>query len=218
MTEHKFLKPTSFVDSDAETIVRFAKKTIEGVQGEKACAIALYNAVRDSVAYDPYLDYSNPAVYRASDVLKAGRGFCVGKAALLAACARAIGIPARTGYADVRNHMTSKKLYDLTQTDTFFWHSYAELFIDEKWLKCTPAFDSTLCARAKLAALEFDGEGDSLFQPFDQLGRKLMEYLNDRGTFDDVPIGLIQSTFLECYPRLMESGKITGDFKEEVNS
>ena len=218
MAEHNFLKPTSFVDSDDETVVRFANKAIESVQGEKARAIALYNAVRDSIAYDPYLDYSNPAVYRASDVLKAGRGFCVGKAALLAACARAIGIPARTGYADVRNHMTSKKLYDLTQSDTFYWHSYAELFIDEKWLKCTPAFDITLCARAKLAPLEFDGEGDSLFQPFDPLGRKLMEYLNDRGTFDDVPIGLIQSTFLERYPRLMERGKITGDFNEEVNS
>jgi transglutaminase-like putative cysteine protease len=218
MSEHNFLKPTSFVDSEAKVVVRFAGKAVEAVHGEKARAVALYNAVRDSIAYDPYLDYSNPAVYRASDVLKAGRGFCVGKAALLAACARAIGIPARMGYADVRNHMTSKRLHDLTQTNIFFWHSYTELFINGKWLKCTPAFDSALCARAKLAPLEFDGEGDSLFQPFDPAGRKHMEYLNDRGAFDDVPFELIRSTFLEHYPRLMEAGTITGNFNEEVNS
>lgn len=216
MTAENYLTPGEFVDSEDPEIVRFAEKAVEGVRGEKARAIALYLAVRDGISYNPYLDYSKDGTYRASDVLKAGRGFCIGKAALLAACARAVGIAARPGYADVRNHITSKKLHDLVQTDVFHWHSYTELLIGGKWVKCTPAFDSALCERAKLAPLEFDGETDSLFQPFDPEGRRHMEYLLDRGAYADVPVAHIQSEFRRLYPKLVDSGLAAGDFKADV--
>lgn len=214
----EFLSPGDFVDSDHPAIVTFAEKAVEGVRGEKERAIALYRAVRDGVTYNPYLDYAKSEAYRASDVLKSGQGFCVGKAALLAACARAVGIAARPGYADVRNHITSKKLHDLVQTDVFYWHSYTEMLIDEKWVKCTPAFDRALCERAKLAPLEFDGEHDSLFQPFDPDGRRHMEYLHDRGPYADVPFGLILSEFRRLYPRLVEAGRASGDFAADVQA
>ena len=42
-----------------------------------------------------------------SATLARGYGFCVNKAVLLAALARAVGIPARLGFADVRNHLSS---------------------------------------------------------------------------------------------------------------
>ena len=142
MTDADYLKATPYIDSDNAAVRAFADKAVAGVSGEKARAIALYNAVRDGIVYDPYLDYTDRDVYRASSVLAAGRGFCIGKSALLAACARALGIAARPGFADVRNHMTSKKLRALTDGDTFIWHSYTELKIDGAWVKCTPAFDS----------------------------------------------------------------------------
>jgi transglutaminase-like putative cysteine protease len=218
MTDQAYLQPGGFIDSDAEVITSFAKTKVGLIQGQREQAIALYRAVRDEIAYDPYLDYEDLGVFRASDVLKAGRGFCIGKAAVLAASARAVGIPARLGFADVRNHMTSRRLHELTQTDTFFWHAYVELKIEGKWVKCTPAFDSALCARAKLAPLEFDGVTDSLLQPFDPTGRKHMEYVSDRGIFADVPAATILATMREHYPRLLESGKIGGDFKSEVRA
>jgi transglutaminase-like putative cysteine protease len=218
MSQTEFLTPGKFVDSDNPEIVSFAEKAVAGVRGEKARAIALYLAVRDAVSYNPYLDYSNPEKFRASDVLKAGQGFCVGKSALLAACARAVGIAARPGYADVRNHIASKKLRDLVQTDIFHWHSYTEMLIEGKWVKSTPAFDSALCARAKLAPLEFDGENDSLFQPFDSEGRKHMEYLQDRGPRADVPFEEIVSDFKRLYPRLVTGGIEDGDFKADVEA
>lgn len=218
MSASEFLSPAAFVDSDHPEVVRFAQNAVTGVAGEKARAIALYHAVRDGISYNPYLDYAKQEVFRASDVLKSGQGFCVGKAALLAACARAIGIPARPGYADVRNHITSKKLHDLVQTDIFYWHSYTELFLDGKWVKCTPAFDAALCARAKLAPLEFDGEHDSLFQPFDPEGRRHMEYLRDRGPYPDVPFDTIIAEFKRLYPKLIESGRASGDFKADVGA
>lgn len=218
MSANEYLSPAEFVDSDDPEVARFAQKAVERVSGEKARAIALYRAVRDKISYNPYLDYSKKQVYRASDVLKAGEGFCVGKASLLAACARAVGIKARPGYADVRNHITSKKLHDLVQTDIFYWHSYTELFIDGKWVKCTPAFDSALCARAKLAPLEFDGMHDSLFQPFDPEGRRHMEYLQDRGPYPDVPFDTIIAEFKRLYPRLVSGTLASGDFKSDVEA
>ena len=218
MSEPDFLQPTAFIDSDNDDVRQFARAAAGEVQGDKARAIALYHAVRDGIAYDPYLDYTDPDVFRASAVLAAGRGFCIGKSALLAASARALGIPARAGFADVRNHMTSKRLRALTESDTFLWHSYTDLLIDGAWVKCTPAFDTALCARTGLAPLEFDGVNDSLFHPFDPAGRRHMEYLNDRGVFEDVPVDTILADFRRYYPRLLEHGCAGGDFRAEVGA
>jgi len=216
--EANYLLPGEFIDSGDPEIVRFAENAVAGVRGEKARAIALYRAVRDGLSYNPYLDFFNPAVYRASEVLKAGQGFCVGKAAVLAACARAVGIAARPGYADVRNHITSKKMSEFVESGIFYWHSYTEMLIEGKWVKSTPAFDSALCARAKLAPLEFDGVNDSLFQPFDPEGRKHMEYLQDRGPFPDVPFETIVTEFRRLYPKLAEASVTGGDFKADVEA
>ena len=216
MPELEFLQPTGLIDSDNNDVRAFARAAAGAVQDDKARAIALYYAVRDRIAYDPYLDYTNPDVFRASAVLAAGRGFCIGKSVLLVAAARALGIPARPGFADVRNHLTSKKLRALTETDTFYWHSYTEVLLDGRWVKCTPAFDSTLCTRAGLAPLAFDGVSDSLFQPLDPAGRRHMEYLNDRGTFTDVPLAAILTDLRRHYPRLLAHGRIGGDFHTDV--
>ena len=166
-----YLHATTFIDSNNPAIVAFAHNALGDAETVKDKALALYGAVRDQIQYDPYIDFLNPAEFRASDVLRAGRGFCVGKSALLAAAARAAGIPARPGYADVRNHLTSKRLKEQVG-DTFYWHSYTELKIDGKWVKCTPAFDKVLCERARIKPLDFDGVNDSLFHPFDQAGRR----------------------------------------------
>ena len=64
--------------------------------------------------------------------------------------------------------------------------------------------------------LEFDGESDSLFQPFDRAGRRHMEYLNDRGTFADVPYDMIRADFARAYPALMGDDGLAGDFRSEA--
>ena len=212
----QFLAPGVFIDSDAPSVVTLVKKTAEGAKDSCAAALGLYSVIRDTIAYDPYVNLADPANYRASAVLASGRGFCIGKSALLAASARAIGVPARVGYADVRNHLTSPRLYEKTKTDIFIWHSYTELFLAGRWVKATPAFDRALCDRVDLKPLEFDGETDSLFQPFDRTGRRHMEYLKDRGTFADVPFDIIQADFLATYPSLMSSSGLTGDFQSEA--
>jgi len=213
----EYLRPAPFVDSDDPAIAAFAQKAIAGARTTKEKAIALYGAVRDEIDYDPYIDFLDPAVFRASSVLEAGKGFCVGKSALLSAAARASGIPARPGYADVRNHLTSKRLQERVG-DTFYWHSYTELLIDGKWVKCTPAFDAALCARANIAPLAFDGVNDSLFHPFDQAGRRHMEYLMDRGPFADVPFETIVADFKKFYPKLVATSPLAASFRDEVTT
>jgi transglutaminase-like putative cysteine protease len=216
--ETNYLNAASFVDSGDPAIRAFAHQALGGAQTAKDKALALYGAVRDSIQYDPYVDFLDPAVFRASDVLRAGKGFCVGKSALLTAAARAAGIPARPGYADVRNHLTSKRLQDLVDGDIFYWHSYTELNIDGKWVKCTPAFDAALCARAKIAPLDFDGINDSLFHPFDPAGRRHMEYLKDRGAFSDVPFATIIADFKKFYPKLVAASPAAASFRDEVTT
>jgi transglutaminase-like putative cysteine protease len=212
-----YLQATPFVDSDDPAIRDFARKAAGNAQTVKDKAIALYRAVRDSIQYDPYVDFMDPGRFRASSVLHTGTGFCVGKSALLAAAARAAGIPARPGYADVRNHLTSKRLQERVG-DTFYWHSYTELEIDGKWVKCTPAFDAALCERAKIEPLDFDGVNDSLFHPFDPAGRRHMEYLKDRGPFPDVPFATIVADFKKFYPKLLAESPAAANFRDEVTT
>jgi transglutaminase-like putative cysteine protease len=214
--ETNYLHATSFIDCDDPAIADFAQKALGNAGTVREKALALYGAVRDSIQYDPYVDFLDPAMFRSSEVLRAGKGFCVGKSALLAAAARAAGIPARPGYADVRNHLTSKRLQELVDGDIFYWHSYTELQIDGKWVKCTPAFDSALCERAKIAPLDFDGVNDSLFHPFDQAGRRHMEYLKDRGAFADVPFDKIVADFRKFYPKLVAASPAAASFLDEV--
>lgn len=209
-------EPGAFIDSAHPAIVAFAREAAAGTSAEVERAVSVYRAVRDRIRYDPYLDFTDPSHYRASGVLAAGHGFCGGKAALLAACARAVGIAARVGYADVRNHMTSRRLRAVMQSDIFRWHSYTDLHVDGVWVKATPAFDAGLCERVGVAVLDFDGRSDSLFHAFDQSGRRHMEYLHDRGVFDDVPFDTIVQEFRAYYPGFFASTAMTGDFTAEA--
>lgn len=201
-----WLRPTAFIDSDAPQVMAFARKAVGRETDPRRRAVALYYAVRDGVTYTPYCDYQSPETYRASAVLAKGAGFCVGKAALLAAAARAEGIPARLRFADVRNHLCTPRLRELMGGDVFVYHGYVELEIEGRWLKATPAFDLALCERFGVVPLEFDGREDSIFHPFDEDDRRHMEYLRDRGRFADVPVDEIQRAFREAYPRLFAMG------------
>jgi transglutaminase-like putative cysteine protease len=211
-----YLTPATFIDSDAANVREFASAATNSVHDEVGRAIALYEAVREGVIYDPYVDVSDPGCYRASEVLAKGRGYCVGKASLLAAAARSAGMAARVGYADVRNHMTSPRLYEALGTDIFHWHSYAELYVDGRWVKATPAFNASLCHRLGVHVLEFDGRNDSLFQQFDRSGRRHMEYLRDRGVYADVPFEAILADFRVHYPSLTAKHGLSGDFQAEA--
>ena len=201
----EFLAPGSFIDSAHPLVMEFSRRHSSG-EDLRERAVSLYYAVRDGIRYNPFLDFSKEDSFRASHCIVAGEGFCIGKAALLAACARAEGIPARVGFADVKNHLTTPALRERMGSDLFVYHGYTELHLEGKWVKATPAFNVELCRRFKVKPLEFDGRADSIFHPFDEEERRHMEYLRDRGSHADVPVVEIMRVFREVYPGLYALG------------
>lgn len=211
------LAPTALIDSDHPAVVAFARQYAVGADVRER-AVALTLAVRDRFRYDPYrIDLSQQGM-RASSVIAQGYGWCVPKAALLAAAARAAGIPARVGYADVRNHLSTERLRRTLQTDVFVWHGYTDLWIDGAWRKATPAFNIELCERFGLLPLDFDGRADSIYHRFDKAGNRHMEYVNQHGAFDDMPLARIVAAFAATYPALQaETAQMrTADFEADV--
>ena len=175
--------------------------------------------MRDGFRYDPYQVDLSPGGMRASSVIERGIGWCVPKAALLAAACRAVGIPARLGYADVRNHLSTERMRRTMQTDLFIWHGYTDIWIDGAWRKATPAFNRELCERFGLHPLAFNGRDDSIYHPYDRAGNRHMEYVNQRGSFDDMPLARIVADFEQVYPRWIHPGDDMhkADFLAEVD-
>jgi transglutaminase-like putative cysteine protease len=198
-----YLAPGEFIDSSDPDVQAFAQQRTAGAADAVSRAVKLYYAVRDEILYDPYYAGEARSYFRASDCLRAGRGFCIPKSALLAASARSLGIAARVAFVDVRNHLSTKKLLELIGSDLFIWHSYAELHLDGRWVKATPAFNLTLCQRFGVRPLEFDGRHDSLFHEYDLEGRRHMEYVRQRGHYPDVPYTEIIAELKQVYPRWM---------------
>jgi len=124
------LSATYFIDKDHPDIVAFSKKHAGAGTTDKERAVSLYYAVRDLIRYNPYSIEPVKASMKASAVLAKGEGYCVAKAVLLAACLRNLGIPARLGFADVKNHLNTERLKALMETDLFVWHGFTEVYLD----------------------------------------------------------------------------------------
>ncbi len=198
--DKSYLLSTDIIDSDHAEIIRYAEKVAgpaEQTPIEKA--VKLYYAVRDGIWYDPYYPFYLPEHYRASNVLKSGRGFCISKASLLCALGRACGIPSRAGFATVRNHLATKQLIEFIGTDLFVFHGFTEFYLEGKWVKATPAFNSELCRKHRVAPLEFDGCEDSVFHACNTEKQKFMEYVEDHGTYSDIPVNLIVLAWKKAY-------------------
>ena len=202
-----YLAPGYYVDSDSDEVRAFAERALASLGPDPdplAKAIALFEAVRDGLRYDPYSFSPDPEDYRASVIAGAEAGFCVPKAILLAAVMRAAGLPAALGFADVRNHLNTAKLSAMMGTDLFVYHGYVQFWLGERSFKATPAFNMALCERFGVKPLIFDGSGDVLFHEYDTAHRRHMEYVNDRGLFVDFPARDFMACFRATYPRLAE--------------
>lgn len=184
----QYLKPTPIIDCDARTIQEKAQQLTRG-QGEVTEKVrTLFYFVRDGIKYNPYLPRHLVEHFRASETLARGEGFCIQKAVLLVALSRAVGIPSRLGFAILRNHLLPEKLAEILETNVIPDHGYAELYLNGKWVKATPAFDLEMCQKNRIIPVEFDGKKDARFHPYTQDSRLHIEYVLDRGPYDDVPL------------------------------
>lgn len=213
-----FLKPGKYINSDDPGVVAFAKRVVGAASSDTEKAIKLFYAVRDEIRYDPYISWTDDDSFSASVCLARKRGYCVSKASLLTACARAVGIPARIAFADVRNHLCTPRLRELMGTDTFTYHGITELLLDGHWVKTTPTFNISLCDRFGVAPLEFNGKADAMLHAFDQTGRRHMEYLTFHGAFADVPAERIRAAVVATYGHDAGSRGDGSDFTKEAET
>lgn len=214
-----FLEPTEFILSEAPEVRAFAEAAIDGATDAVEQGVRLFYAVRDAIRYDPYHFVMERDIFKSPTTLRDQRSFCIPKAVLLAAAARAVGIPSALGFSDVRNHLTTKRLLELMGSDLFIWHGYTALFLDGAWVKATPAFNLDLCKKFGVKPLDFDGRHDAMLHPFDSQERRHMEYVADHGLFAELPYERIRQALIDTYPDLVHHGMnarpVGGNFESE---
>jgi transglutaminase-like putative cysteine protease len=197
----EFLASTRFLDCDSEAVRSFAQRATAGESTPAGRAIKLFYAVRDQWRYDPFSMRLAPDAYIASRVLRTTSAYCIPKAILLVAAARAAAIPAGIGLADVVNHLTTPKLRErLGGRDYFMHHGYAALYLEGTWVKAAATFNRELCMRFGVRPTEFDGRTDALLQEFDAHDRRHMEYVKDHGIWPDFPFDMVMADLRAFYP------------------
>jgi transglutaminase-like putative cysteine protease len=195
-----FLGPTFYMDCDAETVQEKSQKLVQGITGDREKATRIFYAVRDGIRYTIYGKRSLPEHFRASYVLSAGQGYCVQKAILFVALARAASIPARLRFAAIRNHTMPRDLLEKRGSDFLAYNGYADVALEGSWIKVAPTFDIVCCNNAGLHPVDFDGEHDALLPSRTPDGRRHIEYIEDRGFFQDVPFDeIMEASLLKKY-------------------
>jgi len=195
----RYLEPTFTIDSDSKPIREKTNELIGDQENVISKAKSLFYFVRDRIKYTMYVQIDLEGYYKASRTLQKGEGYCVQKAVLLTALARASGIPARLGFADFINHRLAQKYIELQGTNEIVYHGFAELYLNCRWIKTTPAYDIDMCKKYQFIPVDFDGEHDATFHQIDQDGKPHIEYIRSHGSFQDLPHGEIITSTKQAY-------------------
>lgn len=199
-----YLKSSYFFDFQESAIQSIIEELDTPKLSQKHKSIALYNKVRDGWRYDPYTISLARENYKASRIAQKSTGNCVEKSILLVACLRALAIPARLHLGKVKNHIAAERLIEKFGSNELTPHGMVNLAIDGNWLKCSPAFNADLCFRFKVNPLEFDGNSDSFLQQYNAEGTLFMEYTDDYGYFEDVPLEFMRANVKSHYPHIFD--------------
>jgi hypothetical protein len=184
----KFLKPSPGIQCDHPKVRALAAKVTKKAVKEAEAARLLFEFVRDTVRYSVYVPFTRLEDYLALNTLKRGAGFCAQKAALLGALARSAGIPARLGFADIRNDLLPAHLAEIMPDRVIYHHTFLEWRINGRWLKATPSFDAQLTLREGWHLVEFSPEADALLPATDLSGRPHVTYLRYHGWRTGMPV------------------------------
>ena len=115
--DESFSRPNALVQSDDPEVIRIARETTAGVEGDFQKARRLHDWVSRNLKFDLGI-----ALAPASEVVRNRRGTCIAYAVLLASLQRAAGLPSRVamgyGYAN----------------GIWGGHAWSEAFIDGQWV------------------------------------------------------------------------------------
>jgi transglutaminase-like putative cysteine protease len=207
-----YLKPTYYFDFDNDFIQNLISE-IKKDDSKNNQAIRIYTKIRDEWLYDPYHISFSKQNYRASHIAQKTTGNCVEKSILLIACLRALNIPARLHLGKVKNHIAVERLEEKFGTNELTPHGMVNVFLNNEWLKMSPAFNATLCEKFNVEPLEFDGYTNSYLQQYNTQGDLFMEYLEDYGHFNDVPLKFMIENLKTHYPHIFKTETHITEFK-----
>ena len=217
----QYLCPTVFFDFESQEIQNLVEKVRANSSDESDASLSarqikmatdLYLFVRDGYRYNPYQISFRPEHYVASSLVIRKEGHCLDKSIILIAGLRALGIPARLRLAKVKNHIGVERLVEKFGTNVMTPHGMVDIFLNKKWVKASPAFNQSLCEKCNVEPLGFDGVQDSIFQEYDRAGGQFMDYLEDYGSFEDVPVDFIKQNIVEHYPVILSLYKGQEEF------
>ena len=208
-----YLTTTYYFDFESDVFQKLIASCKDNSSSNKEKAIAVYNKVRDDWKYDPYSISFSKENFRASTIAQKTSGNCVEKSILLIACLRALEIPARLHLGKVKNHIAVERLTEKFGSNELTPHGMVNVYLNNTWLKLSPAFNTSLCRRFNVAPLEFDGENDSFLQQYNDNGSLFMEYTADYGHFEDVPLDFMKKNVKEHYPHIFDTGEDITEFK-----
>lgn len=139
---------TDVIERDHPAVVERARALTTGLASDRERAAALFEAVRDEVAYDFAPRLQTRADWAASATLERGSGFCQQKAVLLAALARAVDIPAAIGFQRIVDHKLIDTRYEhLLPGGLITFHGFNWLWLDGAWHPADVTLDAGLCER-----------------------------------------------------------------------
>ncbi len=197
----RFLEPAPGIQCDHPRVLELARGVARGAKDQVEAARRLFVLVRDTVRYSPYVPFDRLSDYLALNTLARGKGYCVQKSALLVALARALGLPARLGFADITNHQLPEGLNEMLGSQVMAHHCFVEWYLQDRWVKATPSFEEELCRQRGWELVEFSAEEDGLLPARDLAGRPHISYLRYLGHRRGVPLEEILDSWYAEYGR-----------------
>ncbi len=197
-----FLHPTELIDSDHPAIISKANE-ITGLKREpEDKAKAIFYFVRDYIRYIFRADLDEQK-YKASSILKSGKGFCTQKAILFCALARACQIPSGIHFYDIVDYTLNETFVRFLKTRTLYHHGVPVLYLNNTWYQYDATLDIELVKNKGLRPVEFCMGQNCLMHPTTLNGEKHVEYVRDHGMYSDVTFKEIESWLKEGYPHLL---------------
>jgi len=174
----EYLRASPMADINDRRIKRHARQTVKGAETPAAKADALRRHVTEFVKTKSMdVGYAS-----ASEVIRNRKGDCTEHAVLLAALARAAGLPARGGSGIVQIPAGAMNLGD--KDAAFGYHMWTQVNIGGQWVDIDAALRQTDCDVTHVALtivpLNDEGVADSIVAMLPLLGRLQIEITDVR--------------------------------------
>jgi len=187
MNPARSLRPSYTIDWDVPNIREKAAQLTAPYRKDRDKVLRLFEFVRDEIPYNFAPEVRDRRDFRASHTLEVGSGFCMQKAALLAALCRASGIPARIGFQDIVDYKIVGPFLEMNGTNEIRHHGMNAIYLDGRWVRADATLDRELVERKKYRLVEFDGRHDAVLPATDALGKPHFVISKQTGFYNTTP-------------------------------